>query len=147
MSTRLKMGKVQPAAYRAMDALDNYVGETSIEKIPQELIRIRASLINGCAYCVNYHSAEAVKAGESVQKLLLIGVWREAKNIFTPEEQLLFEMTEELTLIHKNGLSDTVYDRAIDQFGEEKTAQIIMIIIAINAWNRIGAGLHMEPEL
>ena len=147
MSTRLKMGKVQPAAYRAMDALDNYVGETSIEKIPQELIRIRASLINGCAYCVNYHSAEAVKAGESVQKLLLIGVWREAKNIFTPEEQLLFEITEELTLIHKNGLSDTVYDRAIDQFGEEKTAQIIMIIIAINAWNRIGAGLHMEPEL
>jgi len=147
MSTRLKMGKVQPAAYRAMDALDNYVGETSIEKIPQELIRIRASLINGCAYCVNYHSAEAVKAGESVQKLLLIGVWREAKNIFTPEEQLLFEITEELTLIHKDGLSDTVYDRAIDQFGEEKTAQIIMIIIAINAWNRIGAGLHMEPEL
>jgi len=147
MPARLQMGKVQPAAYKAMDALDNYIGTTAVEKIPQELIRIRASLINGCAYCVNYHSAEALKAGELAQRLLLIGVWREAKNVFTPDEQLLFEMTEELTLIHKNGLSDTVYDRAIDQFGEEKTAQIIMIIIAINAWNRIGAGLHMEPEL
>jgi len=147
MPARLQMGKVQPAAYKAMDALDNYISTTAIEKIPQELIRIRASLINGCAYCVNYHSAEALKAGESAHRLLLVGVWREAKNVFTPDEQLLFEMTEELTLIHKNGLSDTVYDRAIDQFGEEKTAQIIMIIIAINAWNRIGAGLHMEPEL
>jgi len=147
MPARLQMGKVQPAAYKAMDALDNYISTTAIEKIPQELIRIRASLINGCAYCVNYHSAEALKAGESAHRLLLIGVWREAKNVFTPDEQLLFEMTEELTLIHKNGLSTDVYDRAIARFGKEKTAQIFMIIVTINAWNRIGAGLHMEPEL
>jgi AhpD family alkylhydroperoxidase len=147
MPARLKMGKVQPAAYKAMDVLDNYVSETAIEKIPQELIRIRASQINGCAYCVNYHSAEAVKGGESEKRLLLISVWREARNIFTEKEQLLFEMTEAITLIHKDGLSDAVYNKAIEVFGEEKTAQIIMVIITINAWNRIGVGLHMEPEL
>src|SRR5260221_12519557 len=106
MSTRLKMGKVQPAAYKALDALDNYVSETSVDKIQQELIRIRASQINGCAYCVNYHSAEAVKKGETEKRLLLISVWREARNVFTDDERLLFEMTEAITLIHKNGLSD-----------------------------------------
>jgi len=120
MPARLQMGKVQPAAYKAMDALDNYISTTAIEKIPQELIRIRASLINGCAYCVNYHSAEALKAGESAHRLLLVGVWREAKNVFTPDEQLLFEMTEELTLIHKNGLSTDVYDRAIAGLAKKK---------------------------
>ena len=146
MSARFKMGKVQPAAYKAMDALDSYVSKTLIEKIPQELIRIRASQINGCAYCVHYHSEEAMKAGESAHRLLLINVWREAKNVFTEQEQLLFEMTEEITLIHQHGLSDAVYDKAIRLFGEEKTAQIIMIIITINAWNRIGVSLNMAPE-
>jgi AhpD family alkylhydroperoxidase len=147
MSARLKMGKVQPAAYQAMDALDNYVSETSVNKIQQELIRIRASQINGCAYCVNYHSAEALKLGESEKRLLLVSVWREATNVFTPEEQLLFAMTEEITLIQQHGLSDAVYDKAIETFGDEKTAQVIMVIITINAWNRIGVGLKMQPAI
>jgi len=141
------MGKVQPAAYKAMDALDNYVSNSGIDKIHQELIRIRASHINGCAYCVNYHSGDARKLGETEQRLYLISVWREAKNVFTEEEQLLFAMTEEITLIHQHGLSDELYNKAIEIFGEEKTAQVIMAIITINAWNRIGVGLNMQPEL
>jgi len=141
------MGKVQPAAYKAMDALDNYVSNSGIDKIHQELIRIRASQINGCAYCVNYHSGDARKLGETEQRLYLISVWREAKNVFTEEEQLLFAMTEEITLIHQHGLSDELYNKAIEIFGEEKTAQVIMAIITINAWNRIGVGLNMQPEL
>lgn len=147
MSARLKMGKVQPAAYKAMDALDNYVSETSVSKIQQELMRIRASQINGCAYCVHYHSAEALKLGESEKRLLLISVWREATNIFTPEEQLLFAMTEEITLIQQQGLSDAVYNKAIETLGDEKTAQVMMVIITINAWNRIGVGLKMQPAI
>jgi len=147
MSTRFKMGKVQPAAYKAMDALDNYVSNSGIDKIHQELIRIRASQINGCAYCVNYHSGDARKLGETEQRLYLISVWREAKNVFTEEEQLLFAMTEEITLIHQHGLSDELYNKSIEIFGEEKTAQVIMAIITINAWNRIGVGLNMQPEL
>lgn len=141
------MGKVQPAAYKAMDALDTYIGSTGIDQRIQELIRIRASQINGCAYCVAYHSADARKAGETEQRLYLISVWREAPNIFTEEEQLILEITEEITLIHKHGLSDVLYDKAIATFGEEKTAQIIMIAITINAWNRIGVGLNMHPEI
>lgn len=141
------MGKVQPAAYKAMDALDNYISTTSIDKVHQELIRIRASQINGCAYCVNYHSGDARKLGETEQRLYLISVWREATNVFSEQEQLLFAMTEEITLIHQHGLSDALYDKAISTFGEERTAQIIMAIITINAWNRIGVGLKMQPEL
>lgn len=141
------MGKVQPAAYKAMDALDTYIGSTGIDQRIQELIRIRASQINGCAYCVAYHSADARKAGETEQRLYLISVWREAPNVFTDEEQLILEITEEITLIHKHGLSDVLYDKAIATFGEEKTAQLIMIAITINAWNRIGVGLNMHPEI
>lgn len=141
------MGKVQPAAYKAMDALDTYIDNSGIDKIHRELIKIRASQINGCAYCVNYHSGDARKLGETEQRLYLVSVWREASNVFTEEEQLIFAMTEEITLIHQHGLSDELYNKAIEIFGEEKTAQIIMAIITINAWNRIGVGLHMKPEL
>ena len=141
------MGKVQPAAYKALDALDMYVSNTDVDKRQQELIRIRASQINGCAYCVNAHSADAKKAGETEQRIFLISVWREATNVFNEEEQLLLEMTEQVTLIHHHGLSDELYDKAIALFGELKTAQIIMVIISINAWNRIGVGLKMQPEL
>jgi len=147
MTARFKMGKVQPAAYKAMDALDTYVASTGLDQKLQELIRIRASQINGCAYCVSYHSSDARKAGETEQRLYLISVWREAPNVFSEEEQLIFTMTEELTLIHQHGLSDALYDKAIATFGEEKTAQIMMVIITINAWNRIGVGLNMHPEL
>ncbi|MEO6167281.1 MAG: carboxymuconolactone decarboxylase family protein [Chitinophagales bacterium] len=147
MKARLKMGKVQPAAYKAMDALDAYVDNSDIDKLHQELIRIRASQINGCAYCVHLHSTDARKIGETEERIFLVSAWREAQDIFTDEEQLLFEMTEEITLIHKHGLSDAVYEKAVTTFGEEKTAQIIMIIVTVNAWNRIAVGLKLKPQL
>ena len=144
---RFKMGKVQPAAYKAMNELDKFVASSSIPPLHRELIKIRASQINGCAYCVNHHARDARKLGETEQRIYLTSVWRESPNIFTEEEQLLFEMTEEITLIHRHGLSDVLYEKSINIFGEEKTAQIIMAIITINAWNRIGVGLKMHPEL
>jgi AhpD family alkylhydroperoxidase len=147
MSTRFKMGKVEPNAYRAMDALDTYIGNCDVTPLHQELIRIRASQLNGCAYCVNTHTQDALKAGESGARINLISVWREATNVFTPEEQLILKMTEEITLIHQHGLSDHTYEKAMSIFGKEKTAQLMMVIIGINAWNRIGVGLKMEPEL
>jgi len=141
------MGKVQPAAYKAMNELDKFVASSSIPPLHRELIKIRASQINGCAYCVNHHARDARKLGETEQRLYLTSVWREAPNVFTEEEQLLLEMTEEITLIHKHGLSDALYEKSMNIFGEEKTAQVIMAIITINAWNRIGVGLKMHPEL
>ena len=147
MSKRFEMVKVQPAAYKAMNSLEQYLRTGTITPLEREMINIRASQINGCAYCVNLHTHDARKHGETEQRIYLISVWREAKNIFTEEEQLLLEMTEEITLIHKQGLSDPLYEKAITLWGEERTAQIIMAIITINAWNRIGVGLNMHPEL
>lgn len=143
--SRLSMGKVQPAAYKAMDALDQYVLTTSIGKLQREIIKIRASQINGCAYCVNEHTQDARKFGETEQRINLIAVWREAGDIFTEEEQVLLSMTEQITLLSQHGLDDQSYEKAIAIMGEQKTAQAIMAIITINAWNRIGVSLHMHP--
>src|SRR5580765_5207230 len=121
MKPRFKMGKVQPAAYKAMDSLDTYIGNSDVDQLHQEFIRIRASQINGCAYCVNAHSRDARKLGETEERIYLISAWREAPNVFSEEERLLFVMTEEISLIHQHGLSDEVYERAIATFGEEKT--------------------------
>lgn len=147
MNTRFKMAAVEPEAYKALSALDKYISTSVIDKLQRELIKIRASQINGCAYCVNHHSLDARKLGETEQRLYLISVWREAGTMFNKEEQLLLQMTEEITLIHQHGLSDELYTNAINLFGEQKTAQILMAIITINAWNRIGVGLNMPPEL
>ena len=147
MSTRFKMGKVEPNAYRALDALDSYNAANSIDAIHQEMIRIRASQINGCAYCVNMHTQDARKAGEKEQRINLIAVWKESSNAFSEEEQLILKITEEITLIHQHGLTEATYQKAVGVFGKEKLAQIMMVVIAINAWNRIGVALKMEPEL
>jgi AhpD family alkylhydroperoxidase len=146
MQTRFNMGKTQPEAYKAMNALDKYIKTTGIGALQNEMIRIRASQINGCAYCVNEHTRDAREKGETEQRIYLMSVWREAGALFTEEEQLLLAMTEEITLIHQHGLSDDLYEKAIKLLGEEKTAQVIMAIITINAWNRIGVGLNMHPE-
>ena len=145
MSKRINFNEVQPNAYEAMEALDKFVDETSIDKLYREIIKIRASQINGCAYCVDSHSHDAMRLGASMQKVLLISAWREARNIFSDEERLLLRMTEEITLIHQHGLSEETYQKTIEVFGEEKTAQIIMAIITINAWNRIGVATELRP--
>lgn len=147
METRFNMAVVEPGAYKAMEALDDFIASTSIPQLQQELIRIRTSQINGCAYCVNMHTSDARKQGELDKRMLLISVWKEAGNIFTEEEQLLLAMTEEITLIHQHGLSDVLYEKAINILGKEKTAQVIMTIIGMNAWNRIGVSLKMHPKI
>jgi AhpD family alkylhydroperoxidase len=143
---RFQMGKVQPLAYKAMAELDKFIITSSVPLLHRELIKIRASQINGCAYCVNHHTRDARNLGETEQRIYLISVWREAATLFTEEERLLLEMTEEITLIHQHGLSDALYEKSMSIFGERQTAQIIMVIITINAWNRIGVALNMHPE-
>ncbi|MEO6313619.1 MAG: carboxymuconolactone decarboxylase family protein [Chitinophagaceae bacterium] len=147
MASRFLMGKVQPDAYKAMSALDKYIASTSIQPPHRELIKIRASQINGCAYCVNHHTRDARKLGETEQRIYLLSVWREAGGLFTEEEKLLLEMTEEITLINLHGLGNELYEKSISLLGETKTAEVIMAIITINAWNRIGVSLNMHPEL
>lgn len=147
METRIKMGVADPGSYKAMLAMDNYISTTSISKLHQEFIKIRASQINGCAYCVHSHTNDARKLGETDERMHLISVWKEAGDVFTEQEKLLFAITEEITLIHQHGLSKNLYDKSIELFGEQQTAQIIMAIININGWNRIGVALSMHPQL
>jgi AhpD family alkylhydroperoxidase len=145
MSTRLKMDLVQPEAYKALLGLEKYLSTTATNPLQKELIKIRASQINGCAYCLNMHTRDARKLGETEQRIYVLSAWREAKNLFTEQEQAILALTEEVTLISQHGVSDTVYENAITLFGEEKTAQLIMSIITINSWNRMAIALHMQP--
>ena len=145
MSERFNMNKVLPDAYKALARLDSFTRTSGIPPLQQEMIKIRASQINGCAYCVDLHTREARKQGETEQRIYLLSVWREAPDIFNDEEQLLLEITEEITLIHQHGLSDHLYKKAISLWGEVRTARVIMAILNINSWNRIGVGLNLHP--
>jgi len=145
MAKRFIMGKVLPDVYKVLSMLGSKIESSSIPELHIEMINLRASQINGCAYCVDAHSKGARELGESEQRVFLISVWREAPNIFNDEEQLLLEMTEEITLIHKHGLSDRLYEKAINLWGEKRTAQVMMAIININSYNRIGVGTNMHP--
>ncbi|WP_221391518.1 carboxymuconolactone decarboxylase family protein [Dyadobacter sp. NIV53] len=146
MSTRLLIHKAYPDGYNALNAMDKVIKESGIDKWYQELIKIRASHINGCAFCLDKHTRDALLLNINPRKITLIPVWREATDHFTEEEQVILRLTEEITSIYKDGLSDDVYNESIRLFGEGLTAQLIMAATVINAWNRIGVGLKMQPK-
>ena len=153
MSTRFNVKEADPAIYTAMMALERYVGSVKdVSPLHKEMIRIRASQINGCAYCISSHTADARRLGETEQRIYLMGVWRELETpegktpLFSEEEKIILAMTEEVTLISEHGLTDATYDKAVKTFGTSKTAAILMMIITINAWNRIGISTRMAPE-
>lgn len=135
MENRINIQKVEPAAYQAMFGLEKYLSTSKVDPILLELIKMRASQINGCAFCLNMHSADARKLGETEQRLYLLNAWRET-TLFTKEEEAVLALTEEVTRI-SNHVSDETYNNAASLFGEHELAQIIMAIVTINAWNRI----------
>lgn len=135
MKKRIDIVANQPEAYKAMAAMENYVKTSDLSPIHKELIKIRASQINGCAYCINMHTIDARKAGESEQRIYLLNAWRDT-NLYNEEEKAILALTEEITLI-QNQVSDETYDKAEALFDEAYLAQIIMAIVTINAWNRL----------
>lgn len=137
MEKRLNISKVDAKAYEAMMGFETYLATTFLSPIQQELIKIRASQINGCSYCLDIHTKDALGHGEKPQRLFLISVWRETQ-LFSDKEMILLAMTEEITLIHQHGLTEETYQLAKKLFDEKQISEIIMAIIAINAWNRIG---------
>lgn len=138
------MKELQPAAFTAMMALEKYVATTGIDPLHKELIKVRASQINGCAYCLDLHTKDARKLGETEQRLYLLSAWRECPQ-FSEAERTILAMTEEITLISEKGLTGDTYAKAIHHFGEPGTAELIMAIVTINAWNRIGVSSHRIP--
>ena len=145
MANRLNLQQLIPGAYQQLIELDKYVAASGIDKIQQELIKIRASQINGCAFCLNMHIKDALKNGEDAKRIYVLSAWREAKKWLTAEDQLILMLTEEITLIANGGLTDETYNKVVAAFGEEKTAKLIIAVININSWNRIGVSLHMHP--
>lgn len=135
MKPRIVIPEVAPQAYQALMNLEKYISTTSLTPTHKELIKIRASQINGCAFCINMHTADARKQGETEQRIYLTSAWREA-DVFTEEEKAILALTEQVTLI-SNHVSDEVYQNAANLFDEKYLAEIILAIIAINSWNRL----------
>lgn len=127
-----------PHVNKAMNALDAAARKISLEAPLLELVRLRASQINGCAYCVDMHSRDARTGGESEQRVHTLPVWRETP-FFTPRERAALELTEAGTRLSDGPVSDEVFARAAEQFSETELAELIWVITVINAWNRLGA--------
>jgi AhpD family alkylhydroperoxidase len=142
---RINIGTVEPAAYQAMMALEKYLHSSSLEPLHKELIKIRASQINGCAFCINMHTKDARKLGETEQRIYLLNAWREVDNLYDEKERAILALTEEITLISK-GVSEETYQKAASLFDEHYLAQIIIAITTINAWNRISISTRSQPQ-
>ncbi len=137
--------KEAPEAYKAVYGMSLVLDKTTLTSTQKELIKIRASQINACAFCLNMHTREALKAGESQQRIFLMSAWRET-DLFTEEEKAILQLTEEVTLIHQKGVTDATYALLEKFFDTQTIAQMIMSIVLINAWNRIAVSSRMPLE-
>ena len=146
-SARVDINRAEPRAYEVMRLLEQYIKEeTDISPLLYELIKIRASQINGCAYCVNMHTRDARKLGETEQRIYALSVWRDAP-FFSDEERAVLAFTEEVTCIGAtHHVSDEVYNQLARLFDEKRIAQLLMAIITINGWNRIGVTTKLIPD-
>jgi AhpD family alkylhydroperoxidase len=134
-----------PASYDTLLKLETFIAKSQLDKKLYELIKIRASQINGCAFCVDMHTADLLKMGETTQRINLINVWREANDIFTEKEKAVLELTEAITLISKNGVPHDLYEKIRQFFTEKEYVDLIMAINAINCWNRMAISTGMYP--
>lgn len=142
MSKRVLIKEIEPEAYKAMYVMEHYTKNTQVPPIIRELIKIRASQINGCAYCVDMHTEEAIAIGETERRIFALPVWKES-HLFSEEERAALQLTEEVTVISAKGVTDETYNETVRFFGEKGFAQIVMQIIVINSWNRIGVSTKM----
>jgi AhpD family alkylhydroperoxidase len=136
MQPRLDFAKVAPGARDAMYAVERYVRECGIERRLLELVKLRASQINGCAYCVDMHTKDARANGETEQRLYAVVVWREAP-FFTERERAALAWTEAVTLVSKEQVPDKVFEIARKEFSGKELVNLTMAVIAINGWNRL----------
>ncbi|MDR6560220.1 MULTISPECIES: carboxymuconolactone decarboxylase family protein [unclassified Arcicella] len=144
MDNRINILQTEPEAYKALLGIDKYLQGTTLTNTHKELIKIRASQINGCAFCINMHTKDARKYGETEQRIYLLNAWKET-TLFTEEEKAILALTEEITLISQSGVSDATYQKARELFDENYLSNIIVAIIGINAWNRVAVTTRLQP--
>jgi AhpD family alkylhydroperoxidase len=144
MAARMSYGKAAPGAMRAMNALEAYVEDCGIEPALQDLVKLRASQINGCAYCVDMHSLDARARGETEQRLYALPVWRDTP-FFTERERAALLWTERVTLIARDQVPDEIYEQVRPHFTDAELANLTLVIATINAWNRLAISFRSEP--
>jgi AhpD family alkylhydroperoxidase len=140
----MSIKEIEPRIYDAMREAEKQIKSFGLDARLIGLIKVRASQLNGCGYCINMHSMEARKAGETEQRLYAVSAWWETP-FFTAEEQAVLKLTEAVTNIG-HGVPDDVYNNAARILGQQKLAQVIFVIIVINGWNRIAVATHMVAE-
>ena len=141
---RIKIYKTSPELYDAMMALSNAAAK-DLDAELGELIKIRASQINHCAFCLDMHTRDARKHGVGEQKLDVLAAWREAGAMFTERERAALALTEAITVLGDGHVPDDVYARAAAVFSERELGQVIAMAVTINAWNRINVSIRLEP--
>lgn len=143
MSPRMHYQKVAPDAYRAMASLEGYVHQCGLERSLLELVKMRASQINGCAFCLDMHSKDARAAGETEQRLYVLDAWREAP-FYSERERAALAWVEALTRVAENHVPDEVYNEARLHFGERELVDLSLAVVAINGWNRLAIAFRSE---
>ncbi len=144
MQARIEFTKVAPEALRALFGLEAYVRHCGLEASLLDLVRVRASEINGCAYCVDMHTKEARAHGESEQRLYAVAVWQETP-FFTERERAALAWTDAVTLVHSSHVPDDVYQLACQHFSEKELIDLTMAIVSINGWNRLVISSRQVP--
>jgi AhpD family alkylhydroperoxidase len=144
---RISVGAVDPSAYQAVLGLERYVRAGTLDESLLSLIKIRASRLNGCAYCLDMHAGEARAAGVEQRRLDILSAWREAPSCFSDRERAALALTEAVTLIGQAGVPDDVWTDVTASFDQGEIVQLLMAISVINVWNRIAVSTHQSlPE-
>ena len=144
MAERLSYVEAAPDGYRAMAALNRYVEDCGLEPLLLELVKMRASQINGCAYCLDMHSKDARALGETEQRLYALNAWRETP-FYSQRERAALLWTEEVTLISQGHVPDAVYEEVRQHFSERELVDLTLAVITINGWNRLAIGFRSQP--
>ena len=144
MSERIPFKRVAPGAYQAMSGLEKYVHASGLEESLLELVKIRASQLNGCAFCLDMHTKDARAAGESEQRIYVLSAWRDAP-FYSERERAALAWTEALTRLPPDGVPDELYERARKVFNEVELVNLTMAVVAINGWNRLSVAFR-SPE-
>ncbi|MFJ2044074.1 MULTISPECIES: carboxymuconolactone decarboxylase family protein [unclassified Paenibacillus] len=144
MSLRVNYRVANPGAFKAMMALEQHISGQFEDKPLYELLKIRVSQINGCAFCLDMHAKDLLKLGDYADHILLLSVWREVP-LFTEKERVMLELAEAVTLISEQGVPLELYEKVRDHFSEAELVDLIMAINTINSWNRIAITTGMYP--
>lgn len=142
---RLDAGRVDPAAYEAVLGMERYVRSSGLAPALTELVKIRASQLNGCAFCLDMHHRDARERGEDQRRLDMLSAWREVPGYYTDQEQAVLALTEEVTRLGPHGVPDPVWDRAAQQLSEQEMVWVLMTIATINVWNRLAVTTRQQP--